>query len=102
MFILVRLLCAVTSAYRRFLYLDREQALSLPKFCSARPMVLASVEAASREFTFLICIILPSLCASDLREEVRLLTVYILLFLPIFSLLFLTFGERDLHFLPGF
>ena len=100
MFFLVLVLCAVTSAYRCFLYLGREQALTFPKFCSARPMVLASVEAASREFKFEICIILPSLCVRDLREKARLLAVYILLFLSIFTLLFyLSMKEIYISFL---
>ena len=66
MFILILMLCAVTSAYRPFfIYILRPQAversLSL-KFCSARWM------AASREFIFVICIILLSLRVRDLRK----------------------------------
>lgn len=60
-------------------------------------MDLASGEALSHEFTFVIYVILPSLSARNLRKKVLLFAGYILLFLPIFNL-----RLSVLHFLPGF
>ena len=53
-----------------YIYLDRERSSGLSQLSSvARAMDLASGEAASREFIFVICIILLSLRARDLRKK---------------------------------